>query len=130
MCIYCKRKKNFRLRRAVSKLCIYDHLSHPQKNYFLVHSKILDRIFFTTQKKAVFHLCLIVCPILIGPLSLVQSANLQSTAPLPNCPPLISPKAKKILAFFHQKGLFFSIGKRRVNCPPYFFKILVGRGGS
>ena len=53
--------------------------------------------------------------------------------PLPNCPPpLISPKAKKILAFFHQKGLFFSIGKKEggLTAPPYFFKILVGRGGG
>jgi hypothetical protein len=34
--------------------------------------------------------------------------------------------AKKILAFFHQKYLFFL---RRVNCP-YFSKILVGKGGA
>jgi hypothetical protein len=42
-----------------------------QKNpiFVLVRSKVLDRIVFTAQKKAIFHLCLIVCPILIGPLS-------------------------------------------------------------
>jgi len=49
----------FRLRQTVWK-CVYGHL---------VRSKVLDRVFFTPQKKAMFHLCLIVCPILICPLS-------------------------------------------------------------
>ena len=60
-----------------------------------------------------------------------KSTHQRNSSQLP--PSLISPKAKKILAFFHQKDLFFSIGKkgRRVNCPlNYFSKILIGRGGQ
>ena len=51
------------------------------------------------------------------------SAKFESTAPLPNCPPYFL-KAKKVLAFFHQKDFFFSIGKKEggLTAPPYFSK--------
>ena len=56
---------------GLSEKCVYMAIWHPKNNqyFFLVRSNVLDRIFFTLQKKAIFHLCLIVCPILIGPLS-------------------------------------------------------------
>ena len=45
-----------------------------------------------------------------------------------NCPPYFA-EGEKILAFFHQKDLFFSIGKKEGGLT-LFFQILVGRGGS
>jgi len=55
-----KKTQNFFSCGGLSEKCVYGHL---------VRSKVLDRVFFTPQKKAMFHLCLIVCPILICPLS-------------------------------------------------------------
>ena len=48
-------------------------------------------------------------------------------------PPLISPKAKKILGFFLVKDLFFSIiGKKGkgLTAPPLFSRKMLGRGGG
>ena len=60
-------------------------------------------------------------------------ANPSNCPPLPNCPPpLISPKAKKILEFFLVKDLFFSIGKKGkgANCPPPYFREKCSEGGG
>jgi hypothetical protein len=55
-----KKLKLFFACGGLSQKCVYGHLAR---------SKVLDRVFFIAQKKAIFHLYLIVCPILIGPLS-------------------------------------------------------------
>ena len=54
------------------------------------------------------------------------------TAPYLTAPPLISPKAKKILGFFLVKDLFFSIGKkgRGLTAPPYFREKCSEGGGA